>query len=302
MHKIDLGKFSLRTDLIIDSNDNNLVTESRKKFDLGEVIRCVSKDKKDNYVTITFNDITDKDNFKKVEECFISELKSFFTRLNLSDTDSVLVVGLGNDRSTPDALGPIVIDNVLVTKYLFNLGEVEEGYQNVCSFKPDVTGCTGLETVSIIKSITDVSNAKCVILIDALAASSVERLNKIIQITDTGIHPGSGVSNNRGEISKVTLGVPVIAIGVPTIVDANTIVADTFDKIDSFFSERDSSVLGRLSELTKSEFKQLLEEISISDNNLMVTPKEIDFVIEKLGLLIGNGINKTVHKNFNTTK
>ena len=298
MHEINLSDFSLRTDLIIDSNKSDLEVIERYKFSNGEVIKSVAKNKNDQYVTISFFDVTDKDNYNNVEFYFIKELKKIFERLKLKDNDTVLVVGLGNDKSTPDALGPMVVDNVLVTKYLFNLGDVEEGYQNICSFKPDVTGSTGIETVDMIKCVAEVSDAKCLIVIDALAASAVGRLNRVIQITNTGIHPGSGVSNNRGEISYNTIGVPVIAIGVPTIVEADTIVADTFSKIDSFFNEKNSNVLGKISELSKNEFKQLLREISFSDSNLMVTPKEIDFVIEKLGLLIGNGINKTVHKNF----
>lgn len=298
MHEINLSDFSIRTDLIIDNNNSNLEVFEEYKFDNGKVIKSTSKDKKDNYVTISFNDISDRDNYNNVEECFINELKIFFDKLDLKEKDTVLVIGLGNGRSTPDALGPLTIDNLLVTKYLFKLGDVEDGYQNVCSFKPDVTGSTGIETIDMIKCVSKVSEAKCLIVIDALAASSLERLNKIIQITDTGIHPGSGVSNNRGEISYNTIGIPVIAIGVPTIVEADTIVADTFSKIDSFFEEKNSNVLGKISELSKNEFKQLLKEISLSENNLMVTPKEIDFVIEKLSLLIGNGINKTIHKNF----
>ena len=298
MHEINLSDFSIRTDLIIDNNNSNLEVFEEYKFDNGKVIKSTSKDKKDNYVTISFNDISDRDNYNNVEECFINELKIFFDKLDLKEKDTVLVIGLGNGKSTPDALGPLTIDNLLVTKYLFDLGDVEDGYQNVCSFKPDVTGSTGIETIDMIKCVSKVSEAKCLIVIDALAASSLERLNKIIQITDTGIHPGSGVSNNRGEISYNTIGIPVIAIGVPTIVEADTIVADTFSKIDVFFEEKNSNVLGKISELSKNEFKQLLKEISLSENNLMVTPKEIDFVIEKLSLLIGNGINKTIHKNF----
>lgn len=298
MHEINLSDFSLRTDLIIDSNNNDLDIIEQYKFSNGEVIKTVASNKKDKYVSISFSDVTDKDNYSNVEFYFIKELKQFFESLNLAEDDTVLIVGLGNAKSTPDALGPIVVDNILVTKYLYNLGDVEDGYQNVCSFKPDVTGSTGIETVDMVKCVVEVSKAKCLIIVDALAASSVERLNKIIQITNTGIHPGSGVSNNRGEISNNTIGIPVIAIGVPTIVEADTIVADTFSKIDSFFQERNSKVLGSISELSKVEFKQLLKELSFSDNNLMVTPKEIDFVIQKLGLLIGNGINKTIHKNF----
>ena len=297
MHTIDLKNFSLRTDLIMDSDENEKLQKNSEKFRLGEIQRGYTADKTKNYVTISFSDITDKDNYQTVLDVFIKELEIFIKKLKLEETDAVLVIGLGNSRSTPDALGPLVIDNILVTKYLFTIGDVEKGYQNVCAFKPDVTGVTGIETIALINSVVKVSDAKCVIVIDALAASSVNRVNKIIQITDTGVHPGSGVSNNRGEVSKDTLGIPVIAIGVPTIVDANTIVAEALEKMDDYFEKKKVNIMGKLGELEKEEFKQLIDEIFKDEYNLMVTPKEVDFIIEKLGLLIGNGINKSLHKN-----
>ena len=167
------------------------------------------------------------------------------------------------------------------------------------------------------------------IVIDALAASSLHRLNKTIQITNTGIHPGSGVGNNRKELSYKTLNIPVIAIGVPTVVDATTIVTDTFKYMEQQFSYKINNqnnkknklipekyqdyrnennslsindkkeILGEIGILSEEEFKQLIYEVLSPINyNLMVTPTEIDFIIEKLGLLIGNGINKTLHKDF----
>ncbi len=301
MHTIDLDKYSLRTDLIIDKKDFQALVTKKYNEDSISVIRSSSNNGKKNYVTINFTDVTDKDNFQKVENIFIRELKRFIKPLNLKEKDSVLVIGLGNDKITPDSLGPLTIDNILVTKYLFNIGDVEKGYQNVCSFKPSVTGTTGIETIKMLKSLAKVSEAKCLIIIDALAASTLDRVNKTIQITDTGIHPGSGVNNNRGEVSKKTLNIPVIAIGIPTIVDAKTIVIDSFSKLNSFFEDKGINVLGSIQDLEKEDFKILLDEV-LKDDTLMVTPKEVDFVMEKLSLLLANGINKTLHKNFNTTK
>ncbi len=339
MHTIHLENFGFRTDLILEQLNGmspDLDHWEEKDFSIDRLeITEENKQKyqKDvgKYITISFPDITDKDNFKRVEELLVQELKRLFATLDIANR-SVLVVGLGNEKSTPDALGPRVVDQVLVTRHLFALGEVEEGYANVASFQTQVTGVTGIETSDLIQGLIQTTKVDALIVIDALASSSLERVNKTIQITDSGIHPGSGVGNNRKEISKKTLGIPVIAIGVPTIVDAATIVSDTFQymlkqfsyKIDNMNNpvlklvdqknqdysahpitltkETKKEILGILGNLSEEEFHRLIYEVlSPIQSNLMVTPKEVDFVIEKLGLLIGNGINKSLHKHFNPT-
>lgn len=339
MHTIHLENFGFRTDLILEQLNGmspDLDHWEEKDFSIDRLeITEENKQKyqKDvgKYITISFPDITDKDNFKRVEELLVQELKRLFATLDIANR-SVLVAGLGNEKSTPDALGPRVVDQVLVTRHLFALGEVEEGYANVASFQTQVTGVTGIETSDLIQGLIQTTKVDALIVIDALASSSLERVNKTIQITDSGIHPGSGVGNNRKEISKKTLGIPVIAIGVPTIVDAATIVSDTFQymlkqfsyKIDNMNNpvlklvdqknqdysahpitltkETKKEILGILGNLSEEEFHRLIYEVlSPIQSNLMVTPKEVDFVIEKLGLLIGNGINKSLHKHFNPT-
>lgn len=137
----------------------------------------------------------------------------------------------------PDALGPIVVENVLVTRHLFQLQpeSVEEGFRPVSAIRPGVMGITGIETSDVIYGIIEKTKPDFVIAIDALAARSIERVNSTIQISDTGIHPGSGVGNKRKELSKETLGIPVIAIGVPTVVDAVSITSDTIDFILKHF-------------------------------------------------------------------
>lgn len=332
MHTIDLSNFSLRTDLIIENNNkNNYKTTVTEKNNI-KIETTISSDQLERYTTVSFSDISDKDNHKLVEEIFIEELKKYLDKLNLKDEDEVLVVGLGNSHSTPDSLGPQTIKQILVTRYLFALGEVEKGYQNVASLAPEVTSTTGIETSELIYSLSKNINTKLLIVIDALASSSLSRVNKTIQITNTGIHPGSGVGNNRKEISEKTLGIPVIAIGVPTVVDAATIVSDTFKYMQKQFSyklnnaennkvklipeimqdyskedkelsdENKKEILGEVGTLTEEEFKQLIYEVLSPINyNLMVTPTEIDFIIERLALLIGNGINKSLHKNYNPT-
>lgn len=332
MHTINLSKYSLRTDLIIEDHKHNEYKNIKEQIGNISVELNTSKDNKESYTTISFDDVTDKDNFQKVEQVFTNKLKPYFENLSLSEEDNVLIVGLGNANSTPDSLGPKTIKQVLVTKYLYDLGDVEPGYQSTSAIAPSVTSITGIETSAAIKSLINTTNAKLLIAIDSLAASSLHRLNKTIQITNTGIHPGSGVGNNRKELNEETLGIPVIAIGVPTVVDASTIVSDTFKFMHQQFSyklnnqdnnklklipenrqdyrteekeltpDEKKQILGEVGILSEEEFKQLIDEVlSPIDYNLMVTPTEIDFVIERLGLLIGNGINKTLHKNLNPT-
>ena len=329
MHSIDLGKYDYRTDLIIERLD---VLENVEHYEENNIFVDTIIDKDNTYITISFDDVTDKDNFRNVEKVFVNELKKVLSGY-LSSVKSIMVVGLGNSRSTPDSLGPEVINNILVTRHLFELGEVEDGYLNVCSLKPQVTGVTGIETIDMIEGVVSKLKVDLIIVVDALASSSLERVNRTIQITDGGIEPGSGVGNNRGEISFKKLGVPVIAIGVPTIVDAATIVSDTMKyllkqlsyKVENinnlknklinenmydysnqeviFDKESKEAILGILGSLGDEELKQLFLEVLTTFNyNLMVTPKEVDYVIEKIGLLIGNGINKSLHKSFDSTK
>lgn len=329
MHSIDLGKYDYRTDLIIERLD---VLENVEHYEENNIFVDTIIDKDNTYITISFDDVTDKDNFRNVEKVFVNELKKVLSGY-LSSVKSIMVVGLGNSRSTPDSLGPEVINNILVTRHLFELGEVEDGYLNVCSLKPQVTGVTGIETIDMIEGVVSKLKVDLIIVVDALASSSLERVNRTIQITDGGIEPGSGVGNNRGEISFKRLGVPVIAIGVPTIVDAATIVSDTMKyllkqlsyKVENinnlknklinenmydysnqeviFDKESKEAILGILGSLGDEELKQLFLEVLTPVNyNLMVTPKEVDYVIEKIGLLIGNGINKSLHKSFDSTK
>lgn len=168
---------------------------------------------------------------------FAKEFSYFLEEVGVTKEASCLIVGLGNWNVTPDALGPIVVENVLVTRHLFQLQpeSVEEGFRPVSAIRPGVMGITGIETSDVIYGIIEKTKPDFVIAIDALAARSIERVNSTIQISDTGIHPGSGVGNKRKELSKETLGIPVIAIGVPTVVDAVSITSDTIDFILKHF-------------------------------------------------------------------
>ncbi|MBQ6323692.1 MAG: GPR endopeptidase [Bacilli bacterium] len=255
MQNKKISNKEIRTDLIIEQKlmKDAYIQEERKE----DIIITTSKINSNYYTTISFRDITDKDNFNSVLKILVNELKKY---LKVTKTDTILVIGLGNSNSTPDSLGPLVVNHVLVTRYLFILGNVESGYSNVCSFKPDVMGNTGIETTEIINCIIKESNATKVIIIDSLKASNLKRLTKTIQITNKGISPGSGLNSKYKEISKKTTGAEIIAIGVPTVVDIKT--------------------------------------ISKKEKNLIVTPTDIDFIIEKLSILIGEAINISLHKNY----
>ena len=261
---------------------------------------------------------------------FSNEFKNLLNALNIKNNNTCLLIGLGNENSTPDSLGPKTINNILVTSHLFMLekNNVEPGYRCVSAFNPGVMGVTGIETSELIKSLVNTLKPDFVIAVDALAASSITRVNKTIQMTDSGIHPGSGVGNSRKEISKEILGIPVIAIGIPTVVDAVTIVSDTINymlkhfsyvkeninnpanklaikkpnyinkKIKELNSEEKKQYIGLLGELSEEEMHSLIFEVLSPINyNLMVTPKEVDFVIDKLAEVLSSGINKSLHEN-----
>lgn len=209
----------------------------------------------------------------------ISEKISFYVRKLLGEgRKQILAVGLGNREVTPDALGPNVIQNLQITRHLVN--EYGEDYikKDAClisAIVPGVMAQTGMETVEILKGIVEETAPQVVIVIDALAARSTKRLNRTIQITDTGINPGSGVGNHRHGINEEELGVPVIAIGVPTVVDAATIVNDS---IGQFLEQEDCQ-------------QEWREKISPHLNTMFVTPKDIDETIKKVSFTISEGLN-----------
>lgn len=268
-HEIDLSKYNLYTDLTIERIENNntnikLNTSKYKDISVTNVYidnissKLINKDI-GNYTTIEFNDITDSINQKNIEKVLIKELNNY---INVNDNDLVLIIGLGNDDSTPDSLGPKVIDDIVVTNHIYELGLLDTNYTRVSTLKPGVYAKNGIETSIIIESVVNSIKPNLVIIIDSLASSSLNRLNKTIQITDTTIKPGSGIGNNRKHINKNSLNTKVVSIGVPTVVSANALVM----------------------ELTKCK--------KIKENNLVVTPTEIDFLIECLSKVIGKSINK----------
>ena len=210
----------------------------------------------------------------------------------------VLVIGLGNRQATPDALGPYVADNLNVTRHIVKeygkYAALEEMNCVVSAIVPGVMAQTGMETAEIIKGVVRETRPDLLIVVDALAARNSRRLNRTIQIADTGINPGSGVGNYRNAITKETIGVPVIAIGVPTVVDAVTIVSDTMENLLSALETSESLkgvglVLGGYSEAEKYEL--IKELIAPNLNSMFMTPKDIDETVKRLSYTISEGLN-----------
>lgn len=217
---------------------------------------------------------------------------------NLSPQATTLVVGLGNWNVTPDALGPRVTEEIVVTRHLQNYvsPELKGGVRSVCALSPGVLGLTGIETAEIVAGVVNRLKPDLVICIDALAAASSSRVTTTIQLSDTGIHPGSGVGNKRFGLTKESLGIPVIAIGVPTVVHAASIAQDTINTLmqhahfNRFFKS--------MQNLSPSDRQQILHQVLPETmGDLMVTPKEIDTLISDISSVVAGGINSALHPN-----
>ncbi len=286
---------------VLEETDKDIkVTTVKVKNDEGS--KKIGKPK-GNYVTIDIPDFTayDGETMDRVSEV-VAEVLRRMIKIDVEKT--ALVVGLGNWQVTPDALGPKVTQGIMVTRHLKTvMPEVmDDSVRPVCSIAPGVLGVTGVETVEIIKGVVERVKPDVVICIDALAARRVERVNNTIQIGDTGISPGAGVGNNRKQINEENLGVKVIAIGVPTVVDAVTIANDTIDLVvDSLInnSESGNEFYKMLKNLNRNEKGALIREVlsAKSLGEMIVTPKDIDLVIESLAKIISNGINIAVQPN-----
>lgn len=254
-----------------------------------------------NYITLEVPGIRhhDQELFENTCKALAVELEKL---VKLTDKQLILVVGLGNWNVTPDALGPKVVSSLMVTRHLLEYvpDQVDDGVRPVCAVAPGVLGITGIETGEIVMGIVDRIKPDMVIAIDALASRKMDRVSTTIQIADTGIYPGSGVGNKRMPISRETLGVPVIAIGVPTVVDAATMANDAIDLvIDSMIKEAagEGDFYKMLKGIDREEKYNLLKEVLSPDaGNLIVTPKEIDDIIERISRVIANGINIAIHK------
>ncbi len=244
---------------------------------------------KGTYITIQSDELksNDRETHNNVIMHLSKILKSLLKKHNIKDTDTVLVAGLGNRNFTPDTIGVDSLNKILVTNHIYNMldDSFKETFRPLSALGPGVMGQTGFETASIIKGVVDANkDIKLVIAIDALAARSPERVNTTIQITDTGISPGSGVNNNRAVLDENYLNTKVIAIGVPTVIDLGTLIYDSYI---NFFEQSQ--------EVDEEKLFEYIED----KKNLFVATKEIDEIAERLKNIIANGINLGVHLDLN---
>lgn len=258
-----------------------------------------------NYVTIEADDMVEAGcNVKRMGEVSRAMARELVSMLPSKDREaiekmSVLVVGLGNRDVTPDSLGPCVVLNLEVSRHIFLLKERLKRSYGISAVMPGVMAQSGMESAEMVKGIVDQIKPDIVIAIDALAARSTKRLNTTIQLADTGIHPGSGVGNHRRGLNRETLGVPVIAIGIPTVIDAATIVSDTMDAMINILSSSESgkSVSNVLKEFSDREKYQLIKELLEPQiGTMFVTPKDIDEDVEIMAEIVATGINMVFKK------
>lgn len=327
---LDLREYSVRTDLAVESKEiaenvqgtplaglNEQIEEHDgikiTRFDVTNPATSQQLGRiMGHYITIEVPGLRthDSDLQERVSEVFAKEFSAFLQKIGIQTGAKVLIVGLGNWNVTPDALGPLVVENVLVTRHYFELApdQVSPGYREVSAVAPGVLGITGIESSEVVQGIVDRTKPDLIIAIDALASRSLERVNTTIQIADIGIHPGSGIGNKRRGLTKEILGVPCIAIGVPTVCYASTIVNNVFDLMKSHFNQESDGdnqghtkqIMGMLHDLTEGERLGLVKEVlEPLGHDLIVTPKEIDEFIEDIANVIASGLNLSLHDAVN---
>ena len=295
-----LGSYRVRTDLAVESKEKfekdhveikgvAIHEKYQEELDLRTTLVRIETDHgarvmekpKGTYITMEAPNLVvpDEDYHREISRELAHHLKEL---LHLEKERSVLVVGLGNRDITPDALGPRVIQNLKITRHIVKeygkAGMGEEKVHLVSSLVPGVMAQTGMETMEIIRGVIAETKPDVVVAIDALAARSMKRLNCTIQITDTGINPGSGVLNFRTGLNQESLGIPVIGIGVPTVVDAATIVHDAIAHL--------------LESLEEAEMEEFLGElITPRLHSMFVTPKDVGETVKMLSYTISEGLN-----------
>ena len=309
--------FNFRTDLALERKDiyqkinklqeidgiegteeqiNDKIKVSRVKITNQNGERAIGKPI-GNYTTIDVKGLklaTDEE-IQKTAETLTNELKKIID-IHTDKQGEILIVGLGNIYVTPDSLGPKVINEIDVTRHIqkYLPQYLDEGTRVVSAISPGVLGTTGIETVEILKGIVENIHPKLLIVIDALASRSIERISSTIQISDTGIVPGAGVGNTRQEISQASLGIPVVAIGIPTVVELATLVSDGIDIFIDRLQEKAESneYLNKLQQNDK--YEEVKEALNVGEYNMIVTPKEIDDLIENMKDVVARGINFAV--------
>ncbi len=323
---MDLSGYSVRTDLALEArelagprfagnipgvtvhmDEDDEIRVTVMDIETEEGSRAIGK-LQGHYVTLEVPGLRQKDSQlqDRVATKLAQHFERFLEKLGIPKHARILIIGLGNWNVTPDALGPLVVENVMVTRHYFELmpDQVAPGYRPVSAVAPGVLGITGIETSDIVQGIVQQSQPDLVIAVDALASKALERVNTTIQIADTGIHPGSGIGNKRKGLTRQTLGVPVIAIGVPTVVYASTIVSSAFDMRRSHFAEQTQNtaqILGLIDSMEEQERLGLVKEVlNPLGHDLLVTPKEIDQFIEDIANIIASGLNAALHEAVDT--
>lgn len=298
---MEKNKFQIRTDLAIEAREIHSELDGAKVHskNFGDIttnlVRITNDYARDvlqkpigDYFTLECKSITDD---PKLIDNIISILAKQISKF-IGNHQTVLVVGLGNRNVTPDSLGPKVSAKIVVTRH------ISDSKRKVSSIAPGVLGLTGIETHEVIRGLVDKTKPDVVIAIDALAARSISRINSTIQICNTGIKPGSGVGNMQRALNRETLGVDVISIGVPTVIDAATLVNDTMELILSSMESAmpNDFFYSAVKSLTPDEKYHLITQILNPYNeNMFVTPKEVDYVIEQLTEIISSAINVSLH-------
>ena len=290
---------------VISNTDNGVITTTVNVLnENGE--KAVMK-KKGKYVTMEIKDINyleekDKERVGDLVAKQVSEL------IGTDNTKSIMIVGLGNIAVTPDALGPKVVKNIDITRHLLNYAKdlVEKNTRCVSAISPGVLGTTGIETYEIVNSVVQKIKPDMLIVIDSLASQSIHRIGNTIQLSNTGITPGEGVRNKREALDEESLGIPVIAIGVPTVVDMATITNEAIDKMIE--STKNQVIEFGNGDIKKQDMFKIFEKFEeetrydmianvLNTQNYIVTPKEIDDVIDLVSRLISNGINIAIQNN-----
>lgn len=312
-----IDKFRIRTDLALETKESfeeddveiHGVTieesyDEKREIQITKVCIETEKGAKEmgkpigTYITLEAPNMSvpDEDYHREISRELAKHIQSLIEKQD--QEQSILIVGLGNREITPDALGPNVVNNLLITRHVIKeYGKMAIGQDKVhmiSGIVPGVMAQTGMETLEIVKGIVNETKPQLVIAIDALAARSTKRLNRTIQVTDTGINPGSGVGNHRSGLTRETLGIPVIAIGVPTVVDAATIVNDTMENLITAMNQTEQlkTIGNSLNTLDHSEKYQLIRElISPHLNGMFVTPKDIDETIKRISFTVSEALN-----------
>ncbi|MGM0471801.1 MAG: GPR endopeptidase [Bacillota bacterium] len=327
MSEDEVNNLSYYTDLAIESRDMAVertggeiqgVRLNEEQIDHAQITRievmnqqgaeAVGK-KPGNYTTIKSDKL--RDNNRQLHEylsgVFANEINQLIDygglQANFNQEPTILVIGLGNWNATPDALGPRVVHHLLVTRHLYDSSpqEVRQGMRPVCALAPGVLGLTGIETAEILRGVIDRVHPDLVIAIDSLVARESQHLATTIQLSDTGIYPGSGLGKQRLGITPEDMGVPVVAVGIPTVVNSVTIVEDTIQQLINDQQLANTNLQRELTNFDQQNKEEIIKRVLQPYlNELVMTPKGIDELIRDVGRVVAGGLNVALHPDIKT--